>query len=473
MKKINSKPLLVFILLLSFYPICINAQTAPNTTTVNNMNVKGDMTVEDVTITKDTLRAKEDIIAEQDVKVSGDLALKGKIDFSNSGSSQISIAYKAATLSQNYASLNFGPPLNTNPAAMLNPESIAACFSLNNSNGQFNFGTQPQNNIFNGLIRSYNLNGTQSSMLTIGNTGWGSSMIESEGNYQNSTANTGLYINYFCGRDTYINTGNANGGGIAGGSVYMGDQVQLRKHVEIGHPTWFINDTTNTALDINAGAGKGIVFNVWAKSFPLLSVKNVNYTGSDLSLYAGGMAHFRENVQIGFPSTQSTTQDNTFLLNLNTNEFPNAKNGIKFATWNNNVKLIELINSNGGAGFIVYGSGKTCIGSQRVVGSHADAMLQVNGKTATKSLYVLKPDSWADYVFLSPKKEDLKKVEQFITQYHHLPDIQSEQEIMEVGYDVNTMDALLLSKIEKLYLHIIDQQKQIDALKEALKKTKN
>ena len=92
-------------------------------------------------------------------------------------------------------------------------------------------------------------------------------------------------------------------------------------------------------------------------------------------------------------------------------------------------------------------------------------MLAVDGKIACKSLYVTKPSSWADVVFKNNTLETLESVEKYIALNNHLPNIPSEKDILTNGYDINEMDAKLLAKIEMLYLHIIELEKEIKQLK--------
>jgi len=75
------------------------------------------------------------------------------------------------------------------------------------------------------------------------------------------------------------------------------------------------------------------------------------------------------------------------------------------------------------------------------------------------------PD-WADYVFdESYELKSLNEVEQFIDQNNHLPNIPSAKEISQKGYEMTEMNVLFMEKIEELFLHTIQQQKEIDALK--------
>jgi len=72
-----------------------------------------------------------------------------------------------------------------------------------------------------------------------------------------------------------------------------------------------------------------------------------------------------------------------------------------------------------------------------------------------------------DYVFKDDYKlMSLKDVEQFVTKYHHLPNVKSELEFKEAGgVDLGEMNLKLLEKVEELTLYVIDLQKQINELK--------
>lgn len=61
-------------------------------------------------------------------------------------------------------------------------------------------------------------------------------------------------------------------------------------------------------------------------------------------------------------------------------------------------------------------------------------------------------------------------MENFIKEHGHLPDIPSEQEVLENGYNVGEMDALLLQKIEELTLYVIELEKELLNIKKQNKK---
>jgi hypothetical protein len=56
----------------------------------------------------------------------------------------------------------------------------------------------------------------------------------------------------------------------------------------------------------------------------------------------------------------------------------------------------------------------------------------------------------------------LKEIEQYIKQNGHLPGIPSEAEVMQNGINLAEMNALLLQKIEKLTLYVIELEKKIE-----------
>ncbi len=85
-------------------------------------------------------------------------------------------------------------------------------------------------------------------------------------------------------------------------------------------------------------------------------------------------------------------------------------------------------------------------------------------------ILVQSTNPWADFVFdddynLMP----LQAIEDYIKSNKHLPEIPSASEVEKNGINLGEMDAKLLQKIEELMLYTIEQQKQIDALKEEIK----
>lgn len=91
--------------------------------------------------------------------------------------------------------------------------------------------------------------------------------------------------------------------------------------------------------------------------------------------------------------------------------------------------------------------------------------LAVNGSVRSKEVVV--ETGWADYVFDKEYKlPSLSDVEKFIQQNKHLPNIPSAKEVEEKGLHLGDMQKKMMEKIEELTLYVIQQQKEIEALKE-------
>lgn len=112
----------------------------------------------------------------------------------------------------------------------------------------------------------------------------------------------------------------------------------------------------------------------------------------------------------------------------------------------------------------IHSTGKVSIGTNTIPGSHK---LYVNGSvmaTRVKVAVHASPD-WADYVFDEDYElKTLEQVDQYIQANKHLPDVPSTEVMMESGNDLGRTDAILLSKIEELFLHSIEMNNQIKTL---------
>jgi hypothetical protein len=123
----------------------------------------------------------------------------------------------------------------------------------------------------------------------------------------------------------------------------------------------------------------------------------------------------------------------------------------------NLTKAIGVHNSTLSTGaFVVYGNGVAC--AKKI---YAEKM-----EIRTDAMDCF----WPDYVFASDfELRSLDEVATFIEENQHLPEIPSAAEIAKNGLDVGGMNILLLKKVEELTLYILQQQKEIDELKKAIK----
>lgn len=100
--------------------------------------------------------------------------------------------------------------------------------------------------------------------------------------------------------------------------------------------------------------------------------------------------------------------------------------------------------------------------------------LSVNGGILCEYLTVIQNVPTSDYVFENDYNLlSLNKVEKFIEENKHLPDVPSAEDFKENGYKIGDMDDLLLRKVEELTLYLIQQNKRIEALEAENNKLRN
>ncbi len=100
--------------------------------------------------------------------------------------------------------------------------------------------------------------------------------------------------------------------------------------------------------------------------------------------------------------------------------------------------------------------------------------LGVNGKIAATEVKVATYANWPDYVFEKEYKlPTLQEVENHIKTKGHLANIPSAKEVAKNGILLGEMNKNLLQKIEELTLYTIQQEKEIEKLKEKNKEIKS
>jgi hypothetical protein len=131
---------------------------------------------------------------------------------------------------------------------------------------------------------------------------------------------------------------------------------------------------------------------------------------------------------------------------------------------NNNLKINVGPTSNSTTGFLAIGdfsavSPMNTVGGYRLIVQ--DGILTEKIKVAVKNT-----GDWADYVFedgysLLP----LEKIESYVREHKHLPNVPSAQDMTKEGLDVMKMNSKLLEKIEELTLYVIKLNNDIKELK--------
>lgn len=102
--------------------------------------------------------------------------------------------------------------------------------------------------------------------------------------------------------------------------------------------------------------------------------------------------------------------------------------------------------------------------------------LVVEGGILTEQVLIKSHWDWPDFVFASDYKlMPLSELKSYIQDNHHLPDVPSESQVSEQGFEVGEMQSVLLKKIEELTLYTIQlqeqcekQQKLIDCLEQRI-----
>ena len=86
----------------------------------------------------------------------------------------------------------------------------------------------------------------------------------------------------------------------------------------------------------------------------------------------------------------------------------------------------------------------------------------------------VEPTTWSDFVF-SPdyNLKPLHEVKAHIEEFHHLPDVPSEAEVLKNGVELSSMTQKLLQKVEELTLYIIQQDEKIEELNDKLSALEN
>ncbi len=116
---------------------------------------------------------------------------------------------------------------------------------------------------------------------------------------------------------------------------------------------------------------------------------------------------------------------------------------------------------------IRFGAGRVDIGKSNASWGGSSVKLSVAGTVVAKEV-VVTPNGWADDVFEPGYAlRSNAELEAFVRKQRHLPGIPSEQAVMTEGLSVAEFNTNLLRNVEELTLRVLEQSKQLDAVKRA------
>lgn len=117
--------------------------------------------------------------------------------------------------------------------------------------------------------------------------------------------------------------------------------------------------------------------------------------------------------------------------------------------------------------FSIGQSGNVVIGTPTPAAGVTQGNYKLNVWGPARANEIVVNTTGADFVFADNYRlRPLKEVEQFITANNHLPEIPSAKEMQENGMAVGELQTKLLQKVEELTLYVIEQNKQLQELKE-------
>ena len=232
----------------------------------------------------------------------------------------------------------------------------------------------------------------------------------------------------------------------------------------------------NTGGNYNTASGNYALFNNTTASYNTASgyqslyfntTGELNTTTGSFSLYSNTTGG--SNVTSGYKAGRNNSTGNN-------NVFIGWQAGFDNTDGSNNVYLGYKANganhlSNSvaiGANVVATQSNTIVLGTNQNVGigtTNPAYKLSVNGTIQAKELRV--ETGWSDYVFeKNYKLRSLENVAAYIEKNKHLPGINSAKDIQQNGLAVADMQTKMMAKIEELTLYIIQQNLQIQQLKE-------
>ncbi|MDB5014381.1 MAG: hypothetical protein JWQ25_2583, partial [Daejeonella sp.] len=167
--------------------------------------------------------------------------------------------------------------------------------------------------------------------------------------------------------------------------------------------------------------------------------------------------HIVDNENANWTATISNTSIGGHIIYAGYNN-GTIRYGLNITGGGNNADTKDLLV--GTDKLIVRGDGKVSIGTAI---PDANALLTVKGNIISRELKV-SATAGADFVFdVNYNLPSLGSIEKYVKEKKHLPEIASADEMVKEGINLGELNIKLLQKIEELTLHLIEQNKRLDA----------
>ncbi|MES2777045.1 MAG: hypothetical protein V4722_22905 [Bacteroidota bacterium] len=224
--------------------------------------------------------------------------------------------------------------------------------------------------------------------------------------------------------------------------------------------------TSNSAADVAIGIGSSTAF-----------TERFRFTGTgDLGIATdvpGARLHVNA---VGTTATAMIVNDETPTIQLQSSGVDKGVlqlNGddIRIGTNFSNASGRVVLRSGGVDRVFLDNAGNFSIGTTTAAAGY---IFRVGGKMIAEEIRVKPEGTWPDYVFSKHYQlQPLEKVEAFIAQHSHLPNIPSAATVQQQGVAVGEMQNKLMEKVEELTLYLIKANKEIKVLQEEVKALKN
>lgn len=219
------------------------------------------------------------------------------------------------------------------------------------------------------------------------------------------------------------------------------------------------NENVTGGNNTVTGWGAGATFNAWGNT--IYGTQAGSLSLGDGNVFIGQKAGYQagsSNVMIGANAGYNETGNSKLYIDMVSDaNLPAASTPLIWGDF-----ASDLLKFNGKVGV-------GAVGTFPTNPLYATYKLFVTGGILTDEVRVAASASgtWADYVFADDYDlKPLAEVEAFIVKNKHLPNVPSAAQVKEDGINLADMARIQQEKIEELMLYVIDQNKQIQELKQ-------